>query len=221
MKKYLIKKVIFIALIISLNVLSVKCGIPTSDFIQQYNVPYINHGSATDNGDGSYEYLNITKSYNATFSRWEVEIRIQAYQPEDGFTGFNIYIENTAYSSAPLSALQIARANHYYYDSSTGQYSKMLATESTYIVPAGSASSGSRPSITVMELGTITATNPSGSVVYPTIKTTPVEFRYTIGWDGRGQNFLTGRIYYIALTAVDPASKLESALSNVIQIKFS
>ena len=74
-----------------MQIFNVQCGIPSADSIQQLNAPAIVVGTKTANG-GYFNYSEVKKFYSPNYIR----IKIQAYQPEADFSGFMIYINNSA-----------------------------------------------------------------------------------------------------------------------------
>ncbi len=186
----------------------ISCGIPTPDSVVKFNTPVILTGTKTDLGGGYYSYGNIIKSYSPN----SITITIQAYQPEADFNGFNIYIRNSV--DHPSKTLETAVSEHYYFNSSTGEYSNKSDIEATYIIPEGSRTSSLYPSISLNNL--------SSYGVYPDITSYPVSFTFTIEWDGQQKEITEGGLkkYYIGVTAVDTAGYNESSLSNVIQVYF-
>ncbi len=218
------KRFAFFILILITQIFNVQCGIPSADSIQQLNTPAIVVGTKTANG-GYYDYSEVKKFYSPNYIR----IKILAYQPEADFSGFMIYINNSAdvmpseNDDGSKSSLQIAHTYHYYYDSSRGNYPRQSQIEGRFIVPSGTFNSGLYPSISVSALASITTVPPLAEPVYPAITRYPVEFYFDIKWDGKGFLLTTGaeKKYNIAITAVDVASKLESKLSNVIMVRFN
>lgn len=202
-----------------------KCGLPSPDSVSKLNAPVIVPGVKTDLLNGYFTYSEVTKSYSPN----SITFRVQAYQPERDFSGFNIYINNSidtqeSFDDGTIASIQTAHQNHYYYNSTDGSYPKQQAIEARFIIPAESLSSGLYPSISVNELATInTETPPSPSEpVFPALQSYPVEFKLTIYWDGKGYNLTTGeKVYNIAITAVDVAGKIESSLSNIIKVRFT
>lgn len=217
---------LFIVILIT-QILNVHCGIPSADSIQQLNTPAIKVGFKQYKSYNNYVYQYISKNY-ATVP-YSIRIRILAYQPEADFSGFMIYINNSAdvmpseNDDGTKASLQIAHTYHYYYDSSRGNYPRQAQIEGRFIVPSGTFNSGLYPSISVSALAGITAVSPLTEPVYPAITRYPVEFYFDIKWDGKGQNLVFGaeKKYNIAITAVDVASKLESKLSNIIMVRFN
>lgn len=198
------KKIILFLLVFILNFTVIKCGLPSPESVQSLNTPVILTGTKTANGDGTFNYSEINKGNDGNPY---ITIKISAYQPEGDVSGFNIYIANNIDEAAPTSAIQNAHSQHFYYNTSTGTYSYQSSVEAKYIISNGTPTSGSYPTITMSDTG-----------VYPAIQSGFQEFTYTIRWDGKADYLISNQIYHIAVCAVDIAGKIESKLSNIIQV---
>jgi hypothetical protein len=223
-----IKRNILIAFIFSAFLL--KCGIPTNSSTSTFPVPVIVTGtSVKETGYDSYIYQYVTTSTADN----SITLRIQSYQPYDGFDGFHVYITNNiddttsnsngygSYQTIPVNA----NTAHYTYNSTTGLYSNQAFIEGSYIISSSGAYSGIYPTITLSELAAIDLIEPLGlpanTKVYPEIKNQPVTFEITISYTGRGQSLIAdGRVYAIGVSAANSVSKYESALSNLVIVRI-
>jgi hypothetical protein len=214
-KGKVIKKIILI-IVIQIVLILKSCGLPSPDSISVLNTPAIVVGTKTASGS-YFNYSKVEKFPGG--SPPYIRISIMAYQPEPDFSGFNIYINNSidlepGFDDGTKASIQWAHQYHYNYDTSKGTYPNQQRIEARFIIASQSGTSGLYPSISVSQLSLLS--------VYPAMKSYPVEFKIEIRWDGRGQQLTYGeKIYNIAVSAVDVASKIESKLSNIIKVRFT
>ncbi len=146
------------------------CGIPSNELFEDLNAP---------------KNLTVTKigSGNVTINFW-------AYNPEENFSGYNIYM--TSDSEAVLTSQHALHINDSQINTNVRTTSIVKNKDYSY------------PTITDSDAGVIAVRSAPGSITF------------TFDKAPNNQIIAVGAVYYIAVSAFSSTNNLESGLSNIV-----